>query len=99
MSAPTACLPQRHGQYSSGVSDLIVYSLIAVGPSQCWCTVVVVTPLEAGRCTMLFICRYEFVAHKITLTHMESLICALHPDFPRAKRAERAEPCLSSFGL
>jgi len=30
------------------------------------------------RCTILVICRFEFVTHKIALTRMEPLICALH---------------------
>jgi hypothetical protein len=38
---------------------------------------VVVTPLEAGT-PVVVICRDKFVAHKIALTRMESLICALH---------------------
>jgi hypothetical protein len=54
---------------------------------------VVVTPLEA----VAVICRDKFVAQKIALTRMESLICELH-NYPRAERAERAEPCPSSLG-
>jgi|SRR5271170_2600747 len=37
----------------------------------------VVMPLEAGT-PVVVICRDKFVAHKIALTRMESLICVLH---------------------
>ena len=38
---------------------------------------VVVTELEGGT-PVAGICRDKFLAHKIALTRMESLICALH---------------------
>src|SRR5271170_6336317 len=58
------------------------------------------------QCMMLVICRFEFVVHKIALTHIELLICALHlpelnelspvPARSAQQRTSRARPQLSS---
>ena len=48
---------------------------------------VVVTPLEGGT-PVEGICRDRFVAHRIALTRMESLICELHlPELNEPSRA------------
>jgi hypothetical protein len=54
---------------------------------------VVVTPLEAGTPVVVI----KFVAHKIALTRMESLICVLH--IPELNELNEPSPMLSSFGL
>src|SRR5271155_2219983 len=54
---------------------------------------VVVTPLEAGT-SVVVICRDKFVAHKIALTRMESLICVLHlPELNKLNKSSPVQAC------
>jgi len=58
--------------------------------------IAVVVPLLEGGTPVVVI---KFVAHKIALIRMESLICVLHYDLPEPHELHEPSPYPSSFGV